>query len=807
MLDKAYILLKAKSSSSITTITIVYKDATEEEHSIVLSRSDLTNQTEDNDDAYSIALDPIEITNCHDVLEYTITLQDINRTTTITDSVGYIEVNDQYFYIPNYIQNKWGITDPYFPIYVGSSDLACIKLTDSSDQMWLYAYAFPQNIILALSNDSTTLNIESDFEYYYFNYGGTGDRTLVDGVKIYVNNGDQFINYLVMFNLGDNIVTTNPRQSLSWVSNIADTNNYSFDIRDSSFFSVVSFDPPSSQEYNNLQFSLTVNERTFISNVYSFPPRTWYKIGVPLYGLSEDDSYNYDFKVWDSSSDPIVYYDLLPSNLVTSGTSVYLPNNNELFEFTGVNNGFTLIVNPTPADSTVIINGEQRTAYTGESGESVTIEVSHNGYNPYVTTTILTQDKTLDIELTPRASYSLTVIPTPEESTVLINGIETNTIIGEYEQLVTIEVSCEGYVTYTTEYTITENVILNISLEEERIESQLTVVTYPEEATVTINGQKTKEYTGYIGEDVTILVEAENYISSQIDLVLEETEVLKTVYLTPIKVQTATFTIIPEPEDADVIIDGQLQTSSTLPLGSIVTWQVSKKGYATQSGQITLNQDTILTVSLVSTKPVQEVFDYASYLANLLIIQYHDKPKAIQTIKALASMFPMDLIFAVRDGFNLETATGKQLDVLGKYIGVDRWYNNDGTYDQLADEEYRFLLKFKAISNTINMSYGEIDDALFNFFGNRVRATSKGNMEMTYFVPEDTTKLITVAIQKNVLPKPMGVKVSYIIEQKQDFYGFASYKNQYAVYKTGFRDYKNPTKAGEMFNYAKRLNV
>lgn len=197
-------------------------------------------------------------------------------------------------------------------------------------------------------------------------------------------------------------------------------------------------------------------------------------------------------------------------------------------------------------------------------------------------------------------------------------------------------------------------------------------------------------------------------------------------------------------------------------------------------------------------------FDYGKYLSSLLIIQYNGKGKASATIEALAKMFPDKLIMQVRDAFNLDTATGKALDTLAKYVGVTRfYYNTDGEIIRLNDDEFRVLIKFKAISNTSTASHYDIDTALYDFFGTRVRATSDGNMQMTFFVPSDTTNVIEAAIQQKALPTPLGVEANRIVVQDKRFFGFVDYQDQYAVYKTGFRDYSDPDKDGETLNYDK----
>lgn len=197
-------------------------------------------------------------------------------------------------------------------------------------------------------------------------------------------------------------------------------------------------------------------------------------------------------------------------------------------------------------------------------------------------------------------------------------------------------------------------------------------------------------------------------------------------------------------------------------------------------------------------------FDYGKYLSSLLVIQYNGKPKASATIEALAKMFPDKLIMQVRDAFNLDTATGKALDTLAKYVGVNRfYYNTEGEIIRLNDDEFRILIKFKAISNTGTASHYDIDTALYDFFGTRVRATSDGNMQMTFFVPSDATNVIEAAIQQKALPTPLGVEANRIVVQDKKFFGFVDYQDQYAVYKTGFRDYSDPDKDGETLNYDK----
>lgn len=153
------------------------------------------------------------------------------------------------------------------------------------------------------------------------------------------------------------------------------------------------------------------------------------------------------------------------------------------------------------------------------------------------------------------------------------------------------------------------------------------------------------------------------------------------------------------------------------------------------------------------------------YYSNTLIVQYHGKPKAKQTIEMLVELvFQNLLLLQIRDAFDWRTATGKQLDIIGQWVGVSRIYNNNplignklaypqysrivaGNYDAqqggysnyntfgddnggivtykdmtsidntLPDDEYRIVIGLKIIYNNIQNTVKEIDEAIFNYFG------------------------------------------------------------------------------------------
>jgi len=241
--------------------------------------------------------------------------------------------------------------------------------------------------------------------------------------------------------------------------------------------------------------------------------------------------------------------------------------------------------------------------------------------------------------------------------------------------------------------------------------------------------------------------------------------------------------------------------------------------------------------------------ELTDYYKNLLIVQYHQKPKAQATVAALVdSILSDDLVFDVRDGFNIDTAVGTQLDIIGLYVGIDRFYAGQdlpgffslllysettsipadrigfavyadvdtktgktlkysdvlsGTL-MLPDDAYRFLLKLKIVQNNSDHSHKSIDDSIYRFFGNTLYADSSGDMVMYYFADAGQGPILEAAIQKGVLPRPMGVRLNYIIEQTAPFFGFATYSDTSGALIEGFATYADyDTKVGETLTYDK----
>lgn len=213
---------------------------------------------------------------------------------------------------------------------------------------------------------------------------------------------------------------------------------------------------------------------------------------------------------------------------------------------------------------------------------------------------------------TPSQYYTLKVITIPSDATVLINGVAQKEITDKAGTVVNIEVSRDGYKTYTVHKTLTHDETLRVTLEKEAVETFTLYVdtVTPSNAVVKLNGTVTKQLTVTKGTIVNIEANASGYkpytssvtvtSDKHINIVLEE-----------IKIVYNTLTINPTPSDSTVIINNVSSTgyiSKNYPKGTTINWSVLKDGYITKSDNFVLNEDR--TINVVLEEIVPDKFTY-----------------------------------------------------------------------------------------------------------------------------------------------------------------------------------------------------
>lgn len=195
-----------------------------------------------------------------------------------------------------------------------------------------------------------------------------------------------------------------------------------------------------------------------------------------------------------------------------------------------------------------------------------------------------------------------------------------------------------------------------------------------------------------------------------------------------------------------------------------------------------------------------------NYYANLLIIQYKQKPKAYATVSLLAEQGIANQISRqVLDGFDPETAIGKQLDVLAEYEHLQRniagfapavlnmafkdysdatlrggfadysdvtapyvyfasYFTLPSSY-VLSDGQLRDLLRYVVSLRTSDLSNESIDQILYDHFGTYVTFSDNADMTITYThdATSDPNLLFEIVDYLGLLPKPAGVEVIVVV--------------------------------------------
>lgn len=151
--------------------------------------------------------------------------------------------------------------------------------------------------------------------------------------------------------------------------------------------------------------------------------------------------------------------------------------------------------------------------------------------------------------------------------------------------------------------------------------------------------------------------------------------------------------------------------------------------------------------------------DLITYYVNKLILQYAGKAKATATIHALVEKIVIyDILVAIRDGFNIDTTVGKQLDIIGKYTGISR-----ALYSSLSDDDFRTLVKFSIAKHYTNGSLKEIDTVLYNFFSDKIIVFD--NYDSTMIIEYDSSleAIVEIAKTNNIVPKPAGIGLTLTV--------------------------------------------
>ena len=200
--------------------------------------------------------------------------------------------------------------------------------------------------------------------------------------------------------------------------------------------------------------------------------------------------------------------------------------------------------------------------------------------------------------------------------------------------------------------------------------------------------------------------------------------------------------------------------------------------------------------------PITTLDELKSYYPARLIMQYRGKTRWTQLIQALVQEAWLDGMVQVEsDCFDLETAVGAQLDVIGRIVGVNRnvygldlahtffelttydgspsginmqvykdntpgpeimlTYRTDAVYT-MSESEMRALIKLKIVHNNADRTTKDLVDALQLMFGNLVIFSDNRDLSVTYYINETLWNVFIIANFLGIIPRPMGVSVNVL---------------------------------------------
>ena len=151
--------------------------------------------------------------------------------------------------------------------------------------------------------------------------------------------------------------------------------------------------------------------------------------------------------------------------------------------------------------------------------------------------------------------------------------------------------------------------------------------------------------------------------------------------------------------------------------------------------------------------------DFKRY-SKLLIIQYQNdfNRKFIEIITRLFIEQVNNIVLKFKVNFNLNTAEGVQLDLIGALVGLPRDLNR-GTI--VNDTIYRFLLYLKILKNSVAYNNLDFKDFFYYFFTDKVIFVDNHNMSVDFFINDVEPEIIDILVcdKDEFLPAPAGVRI------------------------------------------------
>lgn len=175
--------------------------------------------------------------------------------------------------------------------------------------------------------------------------------------------------------------------------------------------------------------------------------------------------------------------------------------------------------------------------------------------------------------------------------------------------------------------------------------------------------------------------------------------------------------------------------------------------------------------------PVETRLDVNAQALRHVVSQYRGSTKLLAFISGLAALAQeiQDALLAIPPLDDVDVATGVNLEVTGDLVGQGRQLVNG---DLVADATYRLLINAR-IGRNHSHATGEDIIALLGiiFPGAPVRIVDYENMAIAYRIGVVLTADEIAALNGDILPRPMGVRLNQSYYDPANYFGFADDPN------------------------------
>lgn len=183
--------------------------------------------------------------------------------------------------------------------------------------------------------------------------------------------------------------------------------------------------------------------------------------------------------------------------------------------------------------------------------------------------------------------------------------------------------------------------------------------------------------------------------------------------------------------------------------------------------------------------------------------QHKERPRLMAHAETLLDLLDgaYETLHSAPEKFNLATATGKQLDMIGNRVGAPRTVEIPGSafygYD-LDDESYRVYIYSRIFRNHWDGTAETFQTIWDQTLGKIVDADYFDNQDMTVtisIIGQTTNVVMAMILAGEIIPKPAGVRYLIVFDSTDTIYVSGSTE----VYEMGYMYAADDTYNGEEY--------